>query len=75
MDLNNFPMATQSAYATVNGRVAVVSLNQGWEVAAWGKNLTNFIPYLADGPVGFGERDLVIYGIPRTYGLEVRLSF
>ncbi len=74
MDLNNFPMATQPAYATVDGTLRLVSAN-GWEVAAWLKNATDVIPYLADGPVGFGERDAVAYGTPRTYGVTTRLTF
>ena len=74
LDLNNFPMATQPAYAIFNGSVRLAS-TAGWEVVAWVRNATNVLPYLADGAVGFGERDIVVYGLPRTFGMTTRISF
>jgi iron complex outermembrane receptor protein len=73
-DLINSPMATQPAYLILDTRLAL-SRNAGWEIAAWGKNLTNRVPYTGDGAAGFGERDLVSYGMPRIYGVEARLNF
>ena len=69
-------MATQAAFAIVNGSIRLTPREgKGWEVGAWIRNLTNVIPYLADGPIGFGERDLIVYGMPRTYGITAGMSF
>ncbi len=75
LDLADLPMARQKGFATLGGRLGIASQDGRWEVTLWGRNLTNIIPYLADGPIGFGERDLVVYGAPRSYGIDLRTRF
>jgi iron complex outermembrane receptor protein len=72
-DPNNLPTQTQPAYSMVDGRIALASPDDHWEIALWGKNLndklvatyvTAFAPY---------RQVLVPYAPPRTFG--VTLSF
>jgi iron complex outermembrane receptor protein len=72
-DPNNLPTQTQPGYSMVDGRIALASPDDHWEIALWGKNLndklvatyvTAFAPY---------RQVLVPYAPPRTFG--VTLSF
>lgn len=72
------PQAEQKAYDLLNARIALSDAASRWQVALWGKNLT-------DEQYNVGVFDLLAnpfvgqyfnaIGEPRTYGLEVRLNF
>lgn len=72
-EITNIPTQTQNGYSMVDGRIAISSLDDHWELALWGKNLNdqlvaNYITAFA--PYG---QVLVPYAPPRTFG--VTLSF
>ncbi|MGY4395499.1 iron complex outermembrane receptor protein [Sphingomonas sp. UYAg733] len=62
--------------ALVDGRLAFGPSNDRWEIAVWGRNLTNRLYKTQDavsslGAFAFG----VQFGEPRTYGAELRVRF
>ncbi|MEQ8861512.1 MAG: TonB-dependent receptor [Pseudomonadales bacterium] len=59
----------------VNARIAFTSPGQQWEIAAYGKNLTDEEYELATTVSGINAGTLELYGAPRTYGLEARFRF
>jgi iron complex outermembrane receptor protein len=68
--------STLPGYALVNARLTLESLDKGWSVAAYGKNLANKVYYV--GGIGFGSLftyNLAVPGLPRTYGVEARYKF
>ncbi len=71
----NVERLKQGSYTLVNARMAFHA-GEAWEVAAWGKNLTDkfFITSAADLLSGFGF-DYMHRGAPRTYGLEASYRF
>jgi len=65
-------------YTLVNGRIALSMPDDGWQIALWGKNLTDevYLERLFDlfaNPF-IGEK-LIVLGQPRTYGVELRKKF
>jgi len=66
-------IAKEPAYGLLDGRVGFGPDDKSWQVAVWGKNLTdelyrtNIIPF-------FGE-EVSQFGAPRTFGLDVTLRF
>ena len=80
-DALNTERTSQDGYALVNGRIALIhSQDHQYEVAIWGKNLSNkqYLVYglpqkePSDGGLGF---DYALVGEPRTYGLEATARF
>jgi len=71
----NVARLRQDAYTLFNARVAIHSA-ETWEVAAWGRNLSDklYITSAADLLGGFGF-DYTHRGAPRTYGLEATYRF
>jgi iron complex outermembrane recepter protein len=66
-DAINDPVIAADSYVLVNARVAVFDAARSWEVALWGKNLSDE-QYVAQGlntGLGAGNRN---YNAPRTYG-------
>ena len=70
-DANNLPTQKQEGYIDVDARLSITSPDKHWEVAVWGKNLTDelvatyvtaFAPY---------RQVLVPYAPPRTYGVTL----
>lgn len=70
-DASNIAAQKQEGYIDVDARVSVTSPDKRWEVAFWGKNLTDelvatyvtaFAPY---------AQTLVPYAPPRTYGVSL----
>jgi iron complex outermembrane receptor protein len=70
-DANNLSTQKQEGYINVDARVSVTSPDKRWELAVWGKNLTDelvatyvtaFAPY---------HQVLVPYAPPRTYGVTL----
>ncbi len=75
------PATEQDAYTKVNARVALGGVNQQWEIAVVGRNLTDetVVSYSGDTPLArnlFGARSY--YGfvdMPRGVALEVSYQF
>ena len=70
-EASNIPTQKQEGYINVDARVSVTSPDKQWEVALWGKNLTDelvatyvtaFAPY---------RQVLVPYSPPKTYGVTL----
>jgi outer membrane receptor protein involved in Fe transport len=70
------PNSLQESYWKFNARIALSDLDGTWEVAAYGRNLTDeaTISYTVDAPLSAG-----IYANgreePRVYGLQARYFF
>jgi outer membrane receptor protein involved in Fe transport len=70
------PNAIQEAYTKINARVGLASLDETWEVALFGRNLTDETTYSfgLDSPLSAG-----IYAgwieEPRVYGIQLRYGF
>jgi iron complex outermembrane receptor protein len=73
-DIFNTDRLANDSYALLNLRAAVRSANDHWEVAAWGKNLTDefYFTYGLETSFGF---DYFHVGAPRTYGVEASWHF
>jgi iron complex outermembrane recepter protein len=68
-DAINDPIIAADSYVLVNARVAMFDAARSWEVALWGKNLSDE-QYVAQGlntGLGAGNRN---YNAPRTYGVS-----
>jgi iron complex outermembrane recepter protein len=70
-EASNLPVQKQEGYINWDARVALTSPDDRWELALWGKNLTDelvatyvtsFAPY---------RQVLVPYAPPKTYGLTL----
>lgn len=65
----------QSSYWLVNARFGLDSLNTGWKATLWTSNLTNE-KYAVAGEWQINNAgQILIQGVPRTYGLTVDYSF
>lgn len=71
-DALNDPLLTQDSYWTWDARAALVSTQSGWEVAAWGKNLSDEVQGVNNTSLGYGFRT---YNAPRTYGVSISKSW
>lgn len=76
LEPNNRDVLRENGYYLLNGRIALHPENGPWEIAAWGRNLTNQT-YLSAAQdliqsLGFAE---VVLGQPRTWGLSVEYRF
>jgi iron complex outermembrane receptor protein len=74
----SIPQAQQGAYGLLNARIALSDAGQRWEVALWGKNLTDETYNI--GVFNLLENSFVgqyfnVLGDPRTYGIEVRYNY
>jgi iron complex outermembrane receptor protein len=68
-EASNTPNEVQKAYDSWDARLAFASLSGVWEVALWGKNLSDELiktHSVAFAPFG---QELVSYAEPRTYGV------
>jgi iron complex outermembrane recepter protein len=76
LEPNNRAVLKQSAYALLNTRITLGAINDKWELAFWGKNLTGKLYKTAgyDLASSFGF-DLLTYGQPRTFGGELTFRF
>jgi iron complex outermembrane recepter protein len=71
----NTGYANGGRFDLLNARIAFTSPGQRWELAAFGKNLTDEEYELATTVSGINAGTLELYGAPRTYGFEARLRF
>lgn len=74
-DALNDPIIASDSYWIFNGRLALISNDDDWELAVWGKNLTDEL-YVTQGlnvlALGYGNRG---YNAPRTYGVTLSKRF
>jgi iron complex outermembrane receptor protein len=74
-EATNDPLIASKPYWIFNARAAVMSAERNWEVALWGRNLTNELYVVQGLDIGaffFGNHN---YNAPRTGGLEVSVHF
>ncbi|WP_308910540.1 TonB-dependent receptor [Pseudokordiimonas caeni] len=66
----------QDAYAKINARIAIASVDETWSLAIYGRNLTDKITlsYIVDTPLLTGAQSGVA-NEGRTIGLEARFRF
>lgn len=65
-------------YAKGDVRLSWESLDGGWTLSGWVKNVTNEMYYRGGGPVAKYDTDKIRLGLisdPRTFGVSVRRSF
>jgi iron complex outermembrane receptor protein len=63
----------QKSYTLINAQVRWASQDDKWNVSLWGKNLADkeYLSILSESSYG----DLTRQGDPRTYGVNVGVSF
>lgn len=66
----------QDSYTKLNGRIALSPLDGGWEVAIYGRNLTDETTYsfMLDAPAGAGLYPAWV-NEPRIVGVQARYNF
>jgi iron complex outermembrane receptor protein len=71
-DIRNDPLLTQDGLWLTNGRITYVSPDTHWELAVFGKNLTDedYVDYGVNLTSIFGLLELNV-GAPRTVGVEL----
>ena len=72
--LNN-PLLSQDSYWLSNGRIAWTSLDDRWEVAAWGRNLGDEEVMVYAFDLSFFGLHEQMLGTPRQYGVEVTYRY
>jgi len=78
---NNNPLFQGERSTLVNSRIAWRPASEGWELALYGRNLTNerYVTYKTAAVNAAGSTDLTqpkaTYGEPRQYGVELRYFF
>src|SRR3546814_18199600 len=68
---------SQPAYSKVNAFLNYQSTSGKWRASLWARNLTNKLTQASSGASGslFGSPVLAILDPPRTFGLDLGLSF
>jgi iron complex outermembrane receptor protein len=74
MEALNTPYLAGGAHWDFDGRLSVAAAEGRWEVALWGKNITNerHVIQATDDGIGMGYR---IFNNPQTFGIEVSKRF
>lgn len=78
---NNLPQFSNGSYVLVNARAALTTAGDVWEIALYGRNLTDkrYATYKTVGTdtTGVSNPDLplAVFGEPRQYGLQVVRNF
>lgn len=70
-EASNIPQQKQEGYINWDGRVALTSPDDRWEVAVWGKNLSDELVATYVTYFGLYRQTLVPYTPPRTYGVTL----
>lgn len=65
----------QDSYWLLNARVGLESFNTGWKATLWANNLTNEKYAIMGEWQVSNAGQILIQGVPRTYGLTVDYSF
>ena len=74
-DAVNDPLIRGDSYWLFDARVAIGAADERWEVAVWGRNLSDnrhVVQGLDVASLGFGNRN---YNAPRTYGVTGTFRF
>ena len=73
--LPNHPGAVQNSYTLLNARIGIRSDNGRWELAGWGRNLSDK-EYFSEifGPASGFLPGRLHYGPPRIFGVSLRYS-
>ncbi len=74
-EATNNPLAQTEDYTLYNARVALTGNDGAWEVALWGKNLSNESYLESTFVVDFFGVTGDLYNTPRTYGATVSYNF
>ncbi len=76
LDPANTPILIQDGYGLLNARVTLTPVNANWEVALYGKNLTDEL-YLQGGLTTLDSFGIVegSYGLPSEWGIVTKLKF
>ena len=70
-EASNIPTQKQEGYINVDARVSLTSPDRRWEMAVWGKNLTDELVATYATPFAPYRQVLVPYSPPRTYGVTL----
>ena len=74
-DAINDPLIRAESYWLFDARIAVGADDEKWEIAIWGRNLSDnrhVVQGLDVASLGFGNRN---YNAPRTYGVTGTIRF
>ncbi len=73
--LPNHPGAVQNSYTLLNARIGIRSDNGRWELAGWGRNLSDK-EYFSEifGPASGFLPGRLLYGPPRIFGVSLSYS-
>ena len=76
LEPNNRAVLREDGYSLVNARVSFAPVDGRWDVALWGRNLTDEV-YTSAGQdiilaLGWAE---IVLGVPRTWGVEFGYRF
>ena len=86
-ETNQNPQSVQAAYDLLNARVGITGMDDAWEVAVFGKNLTDegYCQLIFNQPISTtlglvnsatgGGMQRCVLGNPKTYGIEANYSF
>lgn len=70
-EASNIPSQKQEGYINVDGRLSLTSPDKRWELAVWGKNLTDELVATYATTFAPFRQLLVPYAPPRTYGVTL----
>ena len=70
-EASNIATQKQQGYINVDARVALTSPDKRWQVAVWGKNLTDELVATYVTYFGLYRQTLVPYAPPKTYGVTL----
>ncbi len=76
LDPANTPMLIQDGYGLLNARVTLTPANANWEIALYGRNITDEL-YLQAGLTTLDSFGIVegSYGLPAEWGIATKLKF
>lgn len=74
--VNNRGQSSMDAYSLLNGRVGFTTLDERWELALWGRNLTDKL-YVSMSYDSYGGifPSMNFLGEPRSYGVSVAYRY
>ena len=70
-EASNIPQQKQEGFINVDARVSLTSPDKRWQVAVWGKNLTDELVATYVTYFGLYRQTLVPYAPPKTYGVTL----
>lgn len=73
LNAENLPWLRQDSYVLVNARVSLLDEIAGWELSAWGQNMTDEV--FASGSYSLFGAFPVAYNTSRSYGISLRYDW